>query len=243
MIELNKIYNMDCIKGMQEIEKESINLILTDPPYNISNNTKIVRDGGKFGKAKTIDMDFGDWDKEAIFPKDYLDRFVELLKPNGVLIMFYDRLYLGLIGIYLQNKHNFKVRHIGNWIKSNPAPQARKVKWMIGSEQFIIATKNNGADHHYNYKLGQSPDYFTSSVSFKHLHPTQKPEELIEWLVKYWSFEKDIVLDPFLGSGTTAVVCKKLNRSFIGFELDKEYYNIAKDRVDNIPQKLENWIR
>jgi site-specific DNA-methyltransferase (adenine-specific) len=242
MLELNKIYNTDCLEGMKQIDKNSIDLILTDPPYNISSETKIIREGGKFGKAKTIDMDFGEWDKNNIFPQDYLNLFVSLLKPNGVLIMFYDKLYLGLIGIYLQNNHNFKVRHLGNWIKSNPAPQARKVKWMNGSEQFIIATKNEGSGHHYNYELGQSPDYFKTSVSFKHLHPTQKPEELIEWLVKYWSFKNDIVLDPFMGSGTTGVVCKKLNRKFIGFEIDKNYYDIAKKRIGDIPEQLEDFF-
>jgi len=240
-MDVNKIYNMDCLEGMQQIEKNSIDLILTDPPYNISSDKKIPFNDLKYGEIREIDMDFGEWDKDKIFPKDYIDTFVTLLKENGILIMFYNKLYIGLVGIYLQNKHNFKVRHIGSWIKSNPAPQVRKVKWMNAAENFIIATKNKGSGHHFNYELGQSTDCFVSSVSFEHLHPTQKPLDLIEWILKYWSFENDVVLDPFLGSGTTAVTCKMLNRRYIGFELEKEYYDIANKRLKEI-SVVHKWI-
>jgi DNA modification methylase len=236
---INKVICGDCLEIMKFIPDESVDLVVTDPPYNISYENEIIRDGGKFGIAKNINLNFGEWDKNKIFPKNYVDDFVRILKNNGVLIMFYDRLYLGLIGLYLQNKHNFKVRHIGNWIKSNPTPQARKVKWQIGSEMFIVATKNNGSGHHFNYGLGQSPDYFITSISFEHLHPTQKPEELIKWMINYWSFEEDIVLDPFLGSGTTAVACKQLKRNFIGIEINPEYCEIAKKRLNNLPKRLD----
>lgn len=225
---------------MKSLPPNSINLILTDPPYNISNDNKIVRNSGKFGKAKPINLNFGKWDNNIIFPSDYLDTFHSLLKPNGVLIMFYDKLYLGLIGLYLQNTYDYQIRHLGNWIKTNPAPQARKVKWMNGSEQFIIATKNKGSGHHFNYTLGQSPDYYKASVSYKHLHPTQKPLGLIEWLISYWSYENDIVLDPFIGSGTTALACQNLNRYYIGYELDPQYYTIATHRTAT--PSINEWI-
>ena len=117
------------------------------------------------------------------------------------------------------------------WIKSNPAPQARRVKWQDGSEFFLIATKNKGTGHHYNYKLGQSPDWFKCSVSYKHYHPTQKPDALIEWIMKYWSYPGDVVFDPFLGSGTTMVVAKKLGRDCIGVEINEKYIDIIKRRV------------
>jgi len=230
-IEENNIYMMDCIEGMKDISDGSIDLLLTDPPYNVSNKTKIIRNGGKFGKAKTLDMDFGDWDKGIIKWEDYIDEFVRLLKPNGVLIMWYDRLLLGSVGVYLQDTYNFQVRHIGSWVKSNPAPQARKVKWQTGTEMFLVATKNKGTGHHYNFGLGQSPDYYIHSVSYPHIHPTQKPLDVIKWQVLYWSFEGDLVLDPFLGSGTTAVACKQLGRKYIGFENNKEYFDKANIRL------------
>jgi len=108
----------------------------------------------------------------------------------------------------------------------------RKVGWQNGLEFFLVATKNHDSSHHFNYKLGQSPDYYIGSVSYKHYHPTQKPLEMIEWIVNYWSFENDIVLDPFSGSGTTLLVCEKLNRKWIGIELEQTYCNITKQRIN-----------
>jgi len=147
--------------------------------------------------------------------------------------MFYERLLIGVIGLYLQKKFKFKVRHIGAWIKTNPAPQARRVRWQIGLEFFIIATKNEGTGHHFNYKLGQSPDYFMHSVSFKHYHPTQKPLKLFEWIISYWSFEGDIVLDPFVGSGTTALACEKLGRRWVCIERDEKFCEVSKRILEN----------
>jgi len=71
-----------------------------------------------------------------------------------------------------------------------------------------------------------------TSVNYKHLHPTQKPLDLIEWIISYWSFEGDLVLDPFLGSGTTMEACLKLNRNCIGVEINPEYINITKKRLN-----------
>jgi len=232
---LGKLYCGDALEVLKELPDESVDLILTDPPYNVSKpGQNITRNGGKFGKAKDIVLDFGEWDRGVIRWQDFIDDFVRLLKPTGVLAMFYDKLELGCIGKYLQEVHDFQVRHIGAWVKPNPAPQARKVKWQNGLEFFIIATKNKGSGHHYNYRLGQSPDYFIHSVNFKHYHPTQKPEPLIEWIMKYWSFEGDLVLDPFLGSGTTAIVAEKLGRRWIGIEIDENYCKIAKERLEKV---------
>ncbi|MFW6002759.1 MAG: DNA-methyltransferase [archaeon] len=216
---------------MKKLPDNSIDLVVTDPPYNVSKKETINRTGGKFGNNRDIKLDFGEWDYGSILPVDYIDEFVRLLTKNGVLCLFYDKLFLGMIGFYLQEKYNFQVRHIGAWVKNNPAPQARKVKWMNGMENFLIATVNHGTGHHFNYELGQSPDYFNHVVNYEHLHPTQKPLELFKWIINYWSFEGDMILDPFIGSGTTAVACIELNRNFIGYEIDEEYYNVALKRL------------
>jgi DNA modification methylase len=225
------LYHGDALEILPTLPSESIDLILTDPPYGVSNDTKIVRNGGKFGKAKDINLNFGDWDDSSVLWKALPD-MVRVLKPNGVMVVFYDRLWLGVLGLILQEDYDFKVRHIGCWIKSNPTPQARKVKWQVGTEMFLVATKNQGSGHHFNYELGQSPDYFKTSVSFEHLHPTQKPLDLIEWIMKYWSFEGDTVLDPFLGSGTTMLAGLHLGRNVIGIEKEKEYIEITKKRLN-----------
>ena len=216
------LYCGDCLDIMKSIPKGVVDLVLTDPPYNISKKDKIIREGGKFSKAKPINLDFGEWDYGSLKWEDYISMFNTFLTDVGVLVMFYNKLKIGAIANHLTTI-GWKVRHIGIWIKTNPAPQARKVKWQDGSEFFIVATKNHRSGHHFNYKLGQSKDYFTHSVSFKHLHPTQKPLDLIKWIASYWSYEEDLVVDPFLGSGTTAIACEKLNRRWIGIELSPEY--------------------
>jgi len=231
---INNIICGNSLKVMKYIPDGSVDLILTDPPYNVSKkNANIQRKRGKFGDAKDIALDFGDWDYGKVKWEDFIDDFVRILKPCGVLVLFYDRLELGCIGKYLVEKYNFKVRHVGCAIKKNPAPQARKVNWQVGSELFLVATKNQGAGHHFNYKLGQSPDYYMFPVNYKHYHSTQKHLGLIEWIVSYWSFENDLVVDPFLGSGTTAVACRRLKRNFIGIEINSEYCKIAKERLLN----------
>jgi len=232
-MDIDQIYHMDALELISKIDDESIDLILTDPPYNVSKPQKINRSGGKFGKAKSIELDMGKWDHGQIEWRDYIDDFVRILKPNGVIAMFYDKLHLGSILLYLRDKYGFQPRHIGTWVKSNPAPQARKVKWQDGTEMFLLATKNTGSGHHYNYKLGQCPDYFRHSVSFKpRYHPTQKPVPLFEWIIKYWSFEEDVVFDPFVGSGTTAIAAKRNNRHYICGDDNEEYVKIARMQTD-----------
>ena len=231
------LYCGDCLEIMKGFPEGIIDLVLTDPPYNVSKNDRIVRNNGRFGKAKPINLNFGEWDYGSVRWEDFMPQFNSLLKENGVLAMFYDRIELGVVAKHLTTI-GWKVRHIGIWIKTNPAPQARKVGWQIGSEFFLVATKNHGSGHHFNYQLGQSKDYFTHSVSFKHLHPTQKPLELIKWIASYWSYEGDLVLDPFMGSGTTAVACEELNRRWIGIEINEEYCEIAEKRLKPYMRRL-----
>lgn len=226
-----QLYCGDCLQIMPSIADGTFDAIITDPPYNVSREDAISRNGGKFGLAKDISLDFGDWDKGQVLWRDFIDHFARLLRPNGVLVMFYDKLELGEIAKYLRDTYGFKPRHIGVWVKRNPAPQARKVKWQNGTEFFLVATKNDGGGHHFNYSLGQSPDYFITSVNYKHEHPTQKPLELMEWIVSYWTFDGDAVLDPFMGAGTTGVACVKLGRNFVGIERDTEFFNVAKARI------------
>jgi len=227
----------DALEVLPTLPKKSIDLVLTDPPYNISRNVKIVRNGGKFGKAKDIDLDFGEWDHGVVSPYDWIPLVYELLKPTGVLIFFYDKMEISCIAKWLERELGMKVRHIGVWRKLNPAPQARKVQWQSATEFFIIATKNHGSGHHYNWREGQHPDIIETPLcqGRERLgHPTQKPEKLIEPLIRWWSYERDAVLDPFMGVGTIPAVAKRFNRRYIGIEINEEYYNIAKERVEKV---------
>ncbi len=233
---INRIILGDCREVMRSLPKKCIDLLLTDPPYNISNDAEIVRNGGKFGVAKSISMNFGEWDRNVIMPNDWVPRAIETLTENGVFISFYDKRHISHLCDLLEENGCF-IRHIGTWHKLNPAPQARKVKWQIAGEMFVIATKNKGTGHHYNYKEGQHHDVITTPIcqgNERYDHPTQKPEALINPLIKWWSFEGDVVFDPFCGTGTIPAVAKKLGRRFIGVENDERYFSIAKARVDVI---------
>lgn len=226
-----RLHPGDCRNFFPTFEPGSFDAIITDPPYNVSEEGKeISRETGKF-QGSNIRLDFGEWDRNEIKWEDYIDFFPPLLKPCGVLVMFYDKLYLGTIGIYLQDRYGFQVRHIGSLIKRNPAPQVYKVKWQNGVECFLVATKNKGTGHHFNRNLGQSPDWFETSNNYEHEHPTQKPLPAMEWIVQYWTFEGDMVLDPFAGSGTTGVACIETGRNCVLIEKHAEYYRIAKRRM------------
>ena len=231
--EENTIVVGDCLGIIKNLPNSCIDLIVTDPPYNVSQKGVNISRGALFGQGGPIKLDFGDWDYSSIVPMDYLDEFIRLLTPVGVLVLFYDKLYLGMIGLYLEMKFGFQTRHIGSYVKTNPAPQARKVKWQNGVENFLVATKNKGIGHHFNYKLGQSPDYFIRSVNYERIHPTQKPEDLIEWIVSYWSFEGDLVFDSFIGSGTTAIAADRLGRKFFGCDINSSYVEMALNRLAN----------
>lgn len=236
--QINSIVAGDCLEIMAKMPDECIDLICTDPPYNVSKKGTDVSRGALFGQGGSIKLDFGEWDYKSIEWTDFIDEFARVLKPVGVLVCFYDKLYLGVMGLYLQERYGFQVRHIGSLVKTNPAPQARKVKWQNGVENFLIATKNKGSGHHFNYKLGQSPDYFIRSVNYERFHPTQKPLDLIEWIVQYWSFEGDLVLDPFIGSGTTAIAAKRLGRNYFGCDISQEYVELAQQQVEQAQPPL-----
>lgn len=226
----------DALKLHSKIDDGSIDLILTDPPYNISSDIKITRNGGKFGKAKDINLNFGEWDRGIIKPDIWIPLYVPKLKDNGIFISFVGKREAELMMQTLE-EHGMFIRHLGAWVKTNPPPQARKVKWANGLEFFVIATKNKGTGHHYNYKEGHHPDYIISPICMgkeRYNHPTQKPERVAYDLIKWWSYPGDLVLDPFMGTGTFPYMAKKLGRHYIGIEQNRDYYNIAVKRLDKL---------
>jgi len=153
----------DCCELMKEVKDGSIDLIVTDPPYNISSTQKIIREGGKFGKAKPINYDFGEWDYGNTNPQSWIPLAVSKLTDNGVFISMVGKREAENMMKTLEDEGMF-IRHLGCWCKTNPAPQARKVKWMSGVELFVIATKNKGTGHHYNFEVGQHTDYIITPI-------------------------------------------------------------------------------
>ena len=221
-----KLFNGDCLDILSKASSQSIDCVITDPPYNIArdNNFKTM---GRSG------IDFGEWDKEAdLFT--YIDSVRRVLRKDGSFIVFNDWKNLGDIVKYAE-KLGFVTKDMIRLEKSNPMPRNRDRRYITDYECAIWFTMPK-AKWTFNR---QDPKYqrpkFVCPID-KGLHPTQKSLKLMTELVLIHTNKGDTVLDPFMGSGTTGVACKELGREFIGIELDKAYYETACNRL-----KGEQW--
>jgi len=142
--------------------------------------------------------------------------------------------------VSLEKEHHFLLSDGVINHNSNPVPQMRKVKYMHATELFFLAHKEKGHDS-FRWENGQRANVFYHPIvggKVRTKHPTQKPLWLMGDLIKYSTKENDVVLDPFMGSGTTGAACKEMGRRFIGIEIDKEYFDIAKNRINNTQGSL-----
>lgn len=242
-VELNKIYNMDCIEFMKDIENESIDLIFADPPYNLSKSNfkmQFVKSGGT-----DLSTNKGGWDKFAqedyeIFTKKWLSESFRILKKTGSIWVAgtYHSIYL--TG-YLMESLGFEILNEILWHKTDATPNLSCTRFVADHENFIWARKGKGNTFNYAQMKSINNDRQMRSIwskgktaGGKKIHPTQKPEWLLERILLATSKPRDIVFDPFMGSGTTAVTAKKLNRSFLGTEIDPNYYKAALERLEKI---------
>jgi len=224
----------DCFNFLKKIESNSIDLILTDPPYFISRSSNYTKykDSIDFVKNKYANhsIDFGYWDTD-IDIELLLSEYYRVLKKGGTLLMFYDIWKATLLKeIAINNK--FKQPRVCQWLKSNPVPINSKNNYL-----------SNSSEYFFTFVKGQKPtfnSYYDKGVYIYPLchgkerlkHPTQKPLALINELICKHSNENDIVLDTFSGSGTTAISCIEKNRRFICIEKDETYYDMSLNRVN-----------
>lgn len=233
-----KLYNSDCINAMKELAKDSIDLIVTDPPYNLGNfmknrdtNLKKMRDNF-FGSAGWDDMEFDDWEHSMDL---FFKQSARVVKNGGTMIVFMAIIKVETI-IKIAEKYGFYYKTTGIWHKTNPMPRNMHLHFVNSTEAWLYFTykkrtgtfNNDGALYH---------DFIETSVTSNGerkygKHPTQKPEALIKHFVELLSNTNDWVLDPFMGSGTTGVVSKKLDRNFVGIELDEGYFQMAQNRIE-----------
>ncbi len=218
---IDQIICGDCLEVMKEIPDKSVNLVLTDPPYGIKESNEKNKTRGKpaFGKKYCGTKDYGhyDWDKQKV-KKEY---FEEIRRVSKNQVIFGGNYYASILGdssCWLvwdkdNGKSDFSDCELA-WTSFKTA--VRKFKWRWnGMLQEDMKNKE------------------------KRVHPTQKPLPLFKWILEKYSQPNDVILDPFLGSGTTAVACLELNRHFIGIELSPEYCEIAKKRIKPIIQNQQ----
>ena len=237
MIELNKIYNEDCIESMDNMIKENIqvDLIVTDPPYKITARGNGGNSGGMFQKKevnngkvfKTNDLEIEEW----------LPRLYNLLKDNSHCYIMTNNKnitnYLHKIDtLYFNGDKKQKFHFIKNliWVKDN------KIMGQTYMSQFEYVIMLRKGSHRRINNCGDSDVLMfknkkTKDEEGKTIHDTEKPIDMMEVLIGNSTNVGDLVLDPFMGLGSTAIACKNLDRKYIGFELDEKYCEIANHRV------------
>lgn len=234
------LLNGDCIEKMKKIQSSTIDLIITDPPYNLG---KFMADRdtnlGKmrenfFGVAGWDDLDYKEWKKSM---NKFLHQAARVIKDGGSMIVFMSIIKVETL-INIAQKNGFYYKTTGIWHKSNPMPRNMNLHFVNSTESWVYFTYRARTGT-FNNSGKVLHDFIETSVTPQGerkygKHPTQKPEQLMEHFVTILSNEDDTILDPFMGSGSTGVVAVRNNRKFIGIELDDNYFNIAQSRIQEV---------
>ncbi len=229
-----EIFNLDAIDKIKELLKsgQMVDHIITDPPYNISkkNNFATMSTSTRRG------VDFGQWDK-GFDLTGWIKTASSLLRPGGTFIIFNSYRNLTPI-IYELEKNGVEVKDLLRWVKTNPMPRNTNRRYVQDTEYAIWAVKP-GKPWVFNKPASESylrAQFSSSTVSGQERtsHPTQKSLKLMRELIAVHTNQGQTVLDPFMGSGTTGVAATSLGRNFIGIELEKEYFQIAKKRLESV---------
>ena len=220
----NKIHLGDSLEIMKKIPKNSIDLVVTDPPYIINGDTnsetKEWRGVKSLGKIKKGLNHIAD----GFNAKSYFIELERVLKKFNAFIFCSNHQIAELMN---EGKNRGYFTTLLVWHKTNTVPFANGV--YRGDLEFCIHFRESGATFNGNAKE-KSKIYISPTEVSKYGHPTEKPLKLIEKYIKIGSNKNDVVLDPFLGSGTTVNACINLDRQYIGIEIDEKYHNIAKER-------------
>lgn len=259
-MKMNEIYLGDCIKIMKnKVDNSSINLIFADPPYNLSKkilNLPKNKTGGAFYKMHE-EWDILSENEYWEFTENWIKESKRVLKDNGSLYVSCTQHNIGEI-IMCAKKFGLKLNNIITWYKTNAMPNITKrvfthstefVCWFVKGKKWIFNYENvksfnpNKTKNGSNKQMRDFLDFIELPIvqgnerikgdNNRAAHPTQKPEKLLELILTASSEEGDIILDPFLGTGTTCVVANRMNRNWIGIEKNKRYFEISKKRINN----------
>ena len=221
-MELNKIYNEDCIEGMKNISDNSIDLIVTDPPYLVKYKT-----GRRKDKSHKFTKEILNDDNEQLL-KDYIKECHRIMKNDTAMYMFCSSNKVDFFKQELEKY--FTIKNMIIWVKNNHT--AGDLQSAFGRKYEIVFLVNKGRSKFNGTRLTDVWE-FKRVAGKGQLHQNQKPVEMIEQCIEKHSNENDVVFDGFMGSGTTAIACINTNRNYIGFELDEEYYEISIKRINN----------
>lgn len=234
MTENINLFHGDCLEVTDKLIERGVKVdaIICDPPYNISRKNNFTTMG-------RTGIDFGEWDKDFDLTT-WIDVASVVIKKGGNIVIFNDWKNMTTLTESLE-KSGFEIKDLIRWEKTNAMPRNRDRRFITDYEVAIWAVKKGGkwtfnrlSDTYEIPKIvgGLTPK---KEKTFGH-HPTQKPVYVMEWLIERLTNEGDVVIDMFMGSGSTGVACVNTNRKFIGIELDEKYFNIAKERIEKHEQ-------
>ncbi|MFI3242110.1 MAG: site-specific DNA-methyltransferase [Alphaproteobacteria bacterium] len=253
-----RLYCNDCLEKLAEIPENTFDMVFADPPYMLSNGGISCQNG------KVVCVNKGDWDKsqgleeDFDFHKKWLSACKRVLKSNGTLWVSgtYHSIYscgfaLQLLGFHILNDIS--------WFKPNASPNMSCRFFTASHETLIWARKDKKVKHTFNYEAMKDGKFIKDFIKKPNTqmrsvwaigttpskeknfgkHPTQKPLDLLERIVLASTNEGDLILDPFMGSGTTGVAAIKLGRKFVGIDKDQLFVEIAEKRIYDVSSKKE----
>jgi site-specific DNA-methyltransferase (adenine-specific) len=239
-MEVNKIYNMDCLEGMKILPNDFVDITITSPPYNI---------GSSIHHNKNMYLEYNDNLNDKEYTNFIINVVSEMLRVTKNYVFFNFQILSNNKKSYIDIIHHFKnnIKEFFIWAKPNPAPGVQPGLFANGFEFIICLSKwdNDGRTFKLHYtQQGKKSNTIIQKTNKEFIvsHFACFGKWLPKFFIDCFSKENDIVLDPFMGSGTTAIACKELNRHFIGFEISKEYCDIANKRLDGVPERISNWL-
>jgi len=254
----NKIINGDCLKELKKIPDKSFNLVFADPPYNMQIGKNLTRpDSSKVNGVNDKWDQFESFKHYDNFCNTWLKECKRILKDNGSIWVIGSYHNIFRLGYHLQNLDYWLLNDV-IWRKSNPMPNFRGTRFTNAHETLIWASKSKKSKYTFNYKslkclnddLQMRSDWTLPICNGKErlkkngkkIHSTQKPEALLHRIILATTNKGDAVFDPFLGTGTTAVVSKKLGRNYYGIEKDKKYFIAAKERISKTEKIADDYL-
>lgn len=221
---MHKLLHGDCLELMKKIPDNSIDLIVTDPPYLIRYKTNYRKDKNHDFCSEILN------DNNYDCISNYIKECYRILKNDTAMYMFCNCDRVDFFKQQLEQA-GFIIKNMIIWVKNNWT--AGDLKAQFGKQYEIIFLVNKGRKY-FNGKRITDVWNFDRVAGKNQLHQNQKPVDLLEQCILKHSNENDVVFDGFMGSGSTGVACFNTNRNFIGIELNEDYYNIAKNRIENL---------
>ena len=255
---INKIENGDSIEILKRIPDKSFDLVFADPPYNMQIAEKLTRpDDSKVDGVNDKWDQFSSFEHYDKFSKSWLKECKRILKDNGSMWVIGTYHNIFRLGYHMQNL-NYWILNDVIWRKNNPMPNFKGTRFTNAHETLIWASKNKKSRYTFNYQslkclnddLQMRSDWILPICNGKErlkkdgkkIHSTQKPEALLHRIILATTNKGDSIFDPFLGTGTTAVVAKKLGRKYFGVEKDKKYFQAAKQRINETLEIKDDYL-